>query len=92
MEHADENFLQAAFVLPLLVHAMDQPRIGQSEGPIGLIVAPTRELAHQIAHEAKRFGKSLGIKVTLIVGGDPKFEQVQSSRLQSPLVRYPTCV
>jgi len=80
VEHADENFLQAAFVLPLLVHAMDQPRIGQSEGPIGLILAPTRELAHQIAHESKRFGKSLGVKVTLIVGGDPKFEQFKALR------------
>mmetsp|Transcript_10683 Transcript_10683/g.32697 ORF Transcript_10683/g.32697 Transcript_10683/m.32697 type:complete len:388 (-) Transcript_10683:116-1279(-) len=59
---------------------MDQPHVGQSEGPIGLIVAPTRELAGQIAQEAKRFGKPLGIKVTLIVGGDPKFEQYKALR------------
>ncbi|PSC72915.1 DEAD-box ATP-dependent RNA helicase 24 [Micractinium conductrix] len=38
----------AAFVLPMVVHIMDQPELQKGEGPIGLIVAPTRELAEQI--------------------------------------------
>jgi len=38
----------AAFVLPMIVHIMDQPELEKEEGPIGVICAPTRELAHQI--------------------------------------------
>jgi ATP-dependent RNA helicase DDX46/PRP5 len=38
-----------AFVLPLLRHAKDQPPLEQGDGPIGLIMAPTRELVQQIA-------------------------------------------
>ena len=36
----------AAFVLPMIVHIMDQPELEKEEGPIGVICAPTRELAH----------------------------------------------
>jgi hypothetical protein len=38
-----------AFVLPLLRHVKDQPPLEQGDGPIGLIMAPTRELVQQIA-------------------------------------------
>ena len=38
----------AAFVLPMVVHIMDQPELEKGEGPIGLICAPTRELGEQI--------------------------------------------
>lgn len=47
----------AAFVLPLLVHLMDQPELVKGEGPIGVVVAPTRELAEQIHKEARKFSK-----------------------------------
>lgn len=38
----------AAFLWPLLVHAMDQPELKEGEGPIGLVCAPTRELCQQV--------------------------------------------
>ncbi|KAM1514277.1 hypothetical protein FF2_025483 [Malus domestica] len=38
----------ATLVLPMIVHIMDQPELQKEEGPIGVICAPTRELAHQI--------------------------------------------
>lgn len=50
----------AAFVLPMLVHIMDQPELGKGEGPIGLVLAPTRELAEQIHREARKFSKPYG--------------------------------
>jgi hypothetical protein len=40
----------AAFVLPMLVHIMDQPELDKGAGPIGVIVAPTRELSEQVCH------------------------------------------
>ena len=37
----------AAYIWPMLVHIMDQPPLQKGQGPIGLILAPTRELALQ---------------------------------------------
>jgi ATP-dependent RNA helicase DDX42 len=48
-----------SFVWPMLIHVAGQRMLNNSEpGPIGIIVAPTRELAQQIYLEAKKFAKS----------------------------------
>lgn len=65
----------AAFVLPMIVHIMDQPELKKEEGPIGVICAPTRELAHQIYLESKKFAKSHGIRVAAVYGGMSKLDQ-----------------
>jgi ATP-dependent RNA helicase DDX42 len=52
----------AAFVLPMLIHIMDQEELVKGDGPIGLVLAPTRELAHQIYIESKKFAKAYGLK------------------------------
>ena len=57
-----------AFLLPMLRHILDQPPLMDGEGPIGLIMAPARELANQIYQEAKKFTKPLGLRVTCIYG------------------------
>lgn len=52
-----------AYLLPMLRHIGDQPPLLQNEsGPIGLILAPARELAVQIHSVTKAFAKQLGIK------------------------------
>ncbi len=38
----------AAFLWPLLMHAIDQREIKEGDGPIGLICTPTRELCQQV--------------------------------------------
>lgn len=65
----------AAFVLPLIVHIMDQPELAKEEGPIGVICAPTRELAHQIYVECKKFAKIHSLRVSAVYGGMSKLEQ-----------------
>lgn len=52
----------AAFVLPMLVHIMDQEELVKGDGPIGLVLAPTRELAVQIYQETRKFAKAYGLK------------------------------
>lgn len=42
----------AAFLLPAIVHLMEQRELEKGEGPIVVIVAPTHELAEQIHREA----------------------------------------
>ena len=52
------------FLLPALVHIMAQPQLQPGEGPIALVLEPTRELAVQ-THEARKvmgFGKKKGPK------------------------------
>lgn len=45
----------AAFVLPAMVHIMDQQELEKGEGPIAIIVGPTHELAEQIHRETREF-------------------------------------
>lgn len=65
----------AAFVWPMLVHIMDQAELQPNDGPIALILAPTRELSLQIYNEAKKFGKVYNINVVCCYGGGSKWEQ-----------------
>lgn len=37
-----------SYLLPGIVHIINQSKLGRSDGPIALILAPTRELAQQI--------------------------------------------
>lgn len=76
----------AAFVLPLIVHIMDQPELAKDEGPIGIICAPTRELAHQIFLEAKKFAKSHGIRVSAVYGGMSKLDQFKELKAGCEIV------
>ncbi|PON45026.1 DEAD-box ATP-dependent RNA helicase [Trema orientale] len=76
----------AAFVLPMIVHIMDQPELEKEEGPIGVICAPTRELAHQIYLECKKFSKSHGIRVSAVYGGMSKLEQFKELKAGCEIV------
>lgn len=53
-----------AFLLPMFRHIKDQRSIDSQEGPISLIMTPTRELAVQIFKECKPFLKALNLKVS----------------------------
>merc|ERR1712050_62312 len=64
-----------AFLLPAIVHINAQPYLSRGDGPIVLVLAPTRELAVQIQEESNRFGKSSKIKNTCCYGGVPRGPQ-----------------
>ena len=76
----------AAFVLPMIVHIMDQPELEKEEGPIGVICAPTRELAHQIYIEAKKFAKPYNLRVAAVYGGVSKFDQFKELKAGCEIV------
>lgn len=65
-----------AFVLPMLRHVLDQPPVLLGEGPIAVILAPTRELATQIYNESKKFCKSLHLRVVCVYGGASVADQI----------------
>ncbi|KAJ4954494.1 hypothetical protein NE237_011277 [Protea cynaroides] len=76
----------AAFVIPMIVHIMDQPELEKEEGPIGVICAPTRELAHQIYLESKKFAKPHGIRVSAVYGGMSKLDQFKELKAGCEIV------
>jgi len=57
-----------------------QPYLQSGDGPIVLVIAPTRELALQIKQECDKFGASSEIKNTVVYGGVPKHTQVRDLR------------
>ncbi|CAH8456216.1 unnamed protein product [Dicrocoelium dendriticum] len=65
----------AAFLWPCIIHMMDQPPLKLGDGPIGVICAPTRELAQQIYTEAKKLAKVYNLTVVCAYGGGSLWEQ-----------------
>ncbi|ULU01479.1 hypothetical protein L3Y34_001664 [Caenorhabditis briggsae] len=79
----------AAYLWPAIVHTMDQPDLKEGEGPVAVIVVPTRELAIQVYQEAKRFCKVYNINVICAYGGGSKWEQ--SNELQNEGAEMVVC-
>ncbi|EMR11976.1 ATP-dependent RNA helicase SrmB [Methylophaga lonarensis MPL] len=57
----------AAFVLPILQRLLDEK--SESSAASVLILAPTRELAHQIQHVIELLGREIRPKVVMLTGG-----------------------
>jgi ATP-dependent RNA helicase DDX46/PRP5 len=75
-----------AFLLPMFRHILDQPPLQEGEGPIGLVMAPARELALQIHGDAKKFCKALGLRATAVYGGAGVAEQIADLKRGSDIV------
>ncbi|EME88869.1 uncharacterized protein MYCFIDRAFT_114276, partial [Pseudocercospora fijiensis CIRAD86] len=65
-----------AFILPMFRHIKDQRPVANLEGPVGIIMAPTRELAVQIHRECKPYLKALGLRGVCAYGGAPIKDQI----------------
>ena len=60
-----------AYIWPMVVHINDQPYINPGvDGPIGLVLTPTRELAKQVYKYASTFIQSIGGKAMEVAGGN----------------------
>jgi len=70
-----------AFLLPLFRHLVAQPELEEGDGPIAIIMTPTRELCMQIGQEVKKFSKGLPMgsrkaKCVCVYGGTGISEQI----------------
>lgn len=79
-----QSLVVAVFVFPSRCASAccfaPQPYLQRGDGPIVLVVAPTRELALQIKQECDKFGASSEIKNTVVYGGVPKHTQTRALR------------
>ena len=60
-----------AFLLPMFRHIRDQPPLKSLDGPIALIITPTRELASQITKAGRPFFRAQSMTAVTAVGGSP---------------------
>jgi superfamily II DNA/RNA helicase len=67
-----------AFAFPGIVHILNQPPVTSrpgEQGPIMLILSPTRELALQTAEVCEKAGGPLGLRTACLYGGVGKNQQ-----------------
>ncbi|KAJ6232847.1 atp-dependent RNA helicase ddx5-related [Anaeramoeba flamelloides] len=69
-----------SFLIPAFVHILDQRPITRGDGPICLILAPTRELAIQIKEVSEEFGRTINITSNCVYGGVSRGSQIQELR------------
>uniref|UniRef100_A0A1J3G9V7 RNA helicase n=1 Tax=Noccaea caerulescens TaxID=107243 RepID=A0A1J3G9V7_NOCCA len=74
------------FVLPMLRHIKDQPPVEAGDGPIGLVMAPTRELVQQIHSDIKKFSKAMGIRCVPVYGGSGVAQQISELKRGTEIV------
>lgn len=65
-----------AFILPMFRHILDQPALEDGDGPIAIVLTPTRELCMQIGKDIRKFSKSLGLRAVCVYGGTGISEQI----------------
>jgi len=74
------------YLVPMLVHIGAQPSLRPGDGPVGLVLAPTRELAMQIQSEVEKFSHASHIRVTAVFGGVSRYGQAADLRRGTEIV------
>lgn len=69
-----------AFLLPMVARLLENPRRRATKRPRALILAPTRELAGQIAESLKPLAAASGLKAITVFGGVGKGPQIKGLR------------
>lgn len=73
----------AAYLLPLCIHIIAAPVLKKGEGPIAVVLAPTRELSEQIHKQARIFAKPYVLSVSACFGGLRKYDQIKALKAGS---------
>jgi len=68
----------AAFALPIMHRLLVDRRAPAKRGVRCLVLAPTRELANQIAQSFRDYGRQTGLRTALMYGGTPKLKQARA--------------
>jgi ATP-dependent RNA helicase RhlE len=70
----------AAFALPIIQMLYQQRSTQKTTGVRALVLAPTRELAIQVAESFAKYGRHTGIRHVAIFGGVSQYQQTQALR------------
>ncbi|CAK9684338.1 DEAD/DEAH box helicase family protein [Candida parapsilosis] len=69
-----------SYVIPMMRHIQEQAPSASGDGPVAVILSPTRELALQIEQEVLKFAKALDKRVTCCYGGSKIENQISDLR------------
>ena len=76
----------AAFLIPALCHILIQEPLRENDGPLVLVLSPTRELAQQTDDVCRNFCKKLGLKSACLFGGKERKTQMRVMNLSPQIV------
>ncbi|TXH45332.1 MAG: DEAD/DEAH box helicase [Actinobacteria bacterium] len=74
----------AAFALPMIAAIAEGDQRG--DAPVGLVLAPTRELCVQVSEAVHRYGRPFGIRTLPVYGGQPIGRQIFALKRGSDIV------
>ncbi len=75
-----------AYLLPMLRHVLCQAPLRIGDGPIGLVIAPTRELALQIHKQLVPLAELMRLRTVCAYGGAPIGEQLGKLKAQCEIL------
>ncbi|TPP49141.1 DEAD/DEAH box helicase family protein [Leishmania donovani] len=68
------------YALPLIRHCADQPRCEKGEGPIGLVLVPTQELAMQVFTLLDELGEAAGLRCVASYGSTSLSDNIRHAK------------
>ncbi|KPI90669.1 putative Atp-dependent DEAD/H RNA helicase [Leptomonas seymouri] len=68
------------YALPIIRHCADQPRCEKGEGPIGLVLVPTQELAVQVFTLLKELGDVCGLRCIASYGNTSLSDNIRQAK------------
>ncbi|KAJ3433947.1 atp-dependent RNA helicase ddx5-related [Anaeramoeba flamelloides] len=75
-----------SFLLPAIIHIQAQRELAKGDGPVVVVLAPTRELALQIAEISEEFSFSCDLKTVCLYGGAARGPQIQLLRMGTHII------
>jgi ATP-dependent RNA helicase DDX46/PRP5 len=68
------------YALPIIRHCADQPRCEKGEGPIGLVLVPTQELAAQVFTLLRELGDACGLRCVASYGSTALSDNIRQAK------------